>query len=119
MSIEAVKKFGIEWSRKIDKSKPGPPLTKHIYICWKGQSLGRPTARAWRSALSIGIAASRRGNGHWCPGRQRHRGTARSCRAGTTTIPQPQFSTLSDGTTVTAESEPVFTGGNAGADLPY
>jgi len=74
MSIEAVKKFGIEWSRKIDKSKPGPPLTKHNYICWKGQSLGRPTARAWRSALSIGVAASRRGNGHWCQGRQRHRG---------------------------------------------
>jgi HK97 family phage major capsid protein len=35
---------------------------------------------------------------------------------GTTTIPQPQFSTLSDGTTVTAESEPVFTGGSAGAN---
>ena len=35
---------------------------------------------------------------------------------GTTSIPQPAFSTSTDGTTVTTESEPVFIGGSVGAN---
>jgi HK97 family phage major capsid protein len=35
---------------------------------------------------------------------------------GTTALPQPAFSTATDGTTVTPQSDPVFVGGSVGAN---
>src|SRR5215475_10596189 len=56
-------------------NRPTYRYRRHL-VAW----LGRPTAHVQRSAPNTRAAASHRGNGRWCPGRERRHDRGLWCR---------------------------------------